>query len=114
MVQTDIILLLRPVATGSSIVNITPCGPTTEDGPASRYEALFAVSQAISAHRDQNKLFGILTSELHRVVEFDRLIVLIWQEELHKWIRHSFGIDHSEEVASPKFDPEETISWHGI
>jgi formate hydrogenlyase transcriptional activator len=93
-------------------VNITPCGPTTEDGPASRYEALFAVSQAISAHRDQNELFGILTSELHRVVEFDRLIVLIWQDEHHTWIRHSFGIDHSEEVASPKFDPEETISWH--
>lgn len=94
------------------IVNISPCGPTTSDGPASRYEALFAVSQAISAHRDQNELFGILTSELHRVVEFDRLIVLIWQEELHKWKRYTFGIDDSEDAYSPQFDPEETISWH--
>lgn len=93
-------------------VKLTPCGPTTDDGPTSRYETLFAVSQAISAHRDQNELFEILTTQLHRVVEFDRLIVLIWQEELHSWKKHSFAIDSSEDTSSPVFDPEETISWH--
>ncbi|HEY7162475.1 MAG TPA: GAF domain-containing protein, partial [Acidobacteriota bacterium] len=107
-----IILLLEPATAELQTVNITPCGPATSEGSASRYEALFAVSQAISAHRDQNELFGVLTSELHRVVEFDRLIVLVWQEELHKWNRHGFGMSDSDEVASPQFDPEETISWH--
>jgi formate hydrogenlyase transcriptional activator len=94
------------------IQKLTPCGPASDDGPSSRYEALFAVSQAISAHRDQNELFEILTTQLHRVVEFDRLIVLIWQEELHKWKKHTFAIDSSDDISSPEFDPEETISWH--
>ena len=43
----------------------------TEQSVVARYETLIRVSQAVSAHRDPNKLFEILVDELRRVIAFD-------------------------------------------
>jgi formate hydrogenlyase transcriptional activator len=52
--------------------------PITRDG--SRYEALIRVSQAIGAHRDPKDLFAAMANELHRVVQFDGIVVAQYDE----------------------------------
>src|SRR5262252_8950382 len=42
---------------------------------AERYEALIRVSQAIGAHHDPKDLFRAMATELHRVVQFDGIVV---------------------------------------
>ena len=45
-----------------------------------RYEALIRVSQAIGAHRDPEDLFAAMAKELHRVVQFDGIVVAQYDE----------------------------------
>jgi formate hydrogenlyase transcriptional activator len=75
-----------------------------------RYEALFRVSQAISAHRDPKELFRVLASELHLVVKFNWLAVGCYDEG-----KHTVRIDVLEvtgmPVQLPEFAPEETMTW---
>jgi len=44
-----------------------------QDGPASRYEAVIRLGEAIRSHPDEKDLFRTLVNELHEVVEFDVL-----------------------------------------
>jgi formate hydrogenlyase transcriptional activator len=43
------------------------------NGPASRYEALIRLAEAIRVHPDEKELFQTLANELRRVVDFDAL-----------------------------------------
>jgi formate hydrogenlyase transcriptional activator len=52
----------------------------SESQVADRYEALFHVSQAISAHRDARELFSRLADELREVVRFDLIGVAQYDE----------------------------------
>ncbi len=52
----------------------------SESQLADRYEALFRVSQAISAHRDPRQLFSTLANELRQVVRFDFIGVAQYDE----------------------------------
>ena len=51
-----------------------------EPGP-SRYEALVRVSQAIAAHRDPAELFQVLTDELRKVIKFDAIGIVQYDEK---------------------------------
>jgi formate hydrogenlyase transcriptional activator len=51
----------------------------TEQEP-SRYEALIRVSQAIGTHHDPEELFQVLTEELRRVIKFDAVGVVQYDE----------------------------------
>jgi formate hydrogenlyase transcriptional activator len=51
---------------------------------AERYEALIRVSQAIHAHRDPKDLFRALADELHRVMQFDGIVIAQFDESGHK------------------------------
>ena len=45
-----------------------------------RYEALIRVSQAIGTHRDPAELFRVLTNELRKVIKFDAVGVVQYDE----------------------------------
>jgi formate hydrogenlyase transcriptional activator len=68
---------------------------------AQRYEALFRVSQAISAQRDPKGLFCVLAHELRRVVRFDGIGVAQY-DEVTKRIEW-----HLSERCSPQLPPVE-------
>jgi formate hydrogenlyase transcriptional activator len=80
--------------------------------PETRYETLIRVSNAIGTHRDPQDLFRALVGELHRVVRFDYVGVLIHDEKSNTFHRHS--IDAETEAAIPP-DPElameESDAW---
>jgi formate hydrogenlyase transcriptional activator len=52
-----------------------PLGPPAGSLLSERYEALIRVSQAIGAHRDPQDLFAALATELHRVIQFDGIVI---------------------------------------
>src|ERR1700738_1972724 len=63
-----------------SIRMTLPSGTTSEYLLAERYEGLIRVSQAIGAHRDPKDLFRALATEMHRVVQFDGIVVAQYDE----------------------------------
>src|SRR5262249_32679488 len=75
-----------------------------------RYEALFRVSQAISAHRDPAELFRILASELRLVVNFNWLAVGRYDEGLQQWRVDVLEVTGAQ-VQLPALAPEETMTW---
>ena len=78
---------------------------------AQRFEALIRVSQAIGAHRDPKQLLGALAIELHRVVEFDGLVIAKYDKVTGKMSWHTIEISGRPGVVfPPDFPPEETIS----
>src|SRR5437867_6285895 len=87
--------------------------PAESEAPiTTRYEALFRVSQAISAHRDPKELFGVLASELRRVVEFDYLSVVLYNQATKKMCWHVLDMaNHSRVAPPPDVEPEETLTW---
>lgn len=87
--------------------------PTAAIG--TRYEALFRVSQAISAHRDPKELFHVLAGELRRVIEFDYLNVVRYDEVANKMYWHVLDMaDGGRVVHPPEVEPEETLAfWVG-
>jgi PAS domain S-box-containing protein len=84
-----------------------------EQSFSARYEALFRVSRAITAYRDPQELFRVLAKELHQVVKFDFVSVVLYHEE-----SNTFEIPIFEAETLPKFvlpddfPTEETVtSW---
>jgi formate hydrogenlyase transcriptional activator len=77
-----------------------------------RYEALFRVSRAIASYRDPKELFRVLTSELHRVVDFDFIGLFLYDEATNR-----IDIPVLETVKSPAFTiptdfpAQETQTW---
>jgi formate hydrogenlyase transcriptional activator len=89
----------------------SPSPPPAESGLAQRFEALIRVSQAIGAHRDPKQLLGALAIELHRVVEFDGLVIAKYDKLTDKMSWHVIEISGQPGVVFPSdFPPEETIS----
>ncbi len=81
------------------------------DSPfAQRYEMLIRVSQAIKAHRATEDLFQALAVELRKVVEFEAVYCIQFDESANRitWLgSHSVG-----GVQRPDFPPEEMLnSW---
>src|ERR1700740_1678726 len=87
----------------------SPLGRSSED----RYEALFRVSRAISAHRDPQKLISVLAGELRSVIDFRFLSILLYDEKNHSmrpYVLHNVD-GELEEFALQNFSPEETLTW---
>ncbi len=84
----------------------------TEAPIAARYEALFRVAQAISAHRDPEKLFRALANELRQVVASDHVSVVLYDEGTKQMCWRVVDIVDRPGVAPPcDLAPEETPSW---
>jgi formate hydrogenlyase transcriptional activator len=75
-----------------------------------RYEALFRVSEAISAHRNPQSLFDALANELRGVVQFDGLAVAQYDDctKLTHW-HVSHRCSQSTEPPPPDCSAEETL-----
>ena len=77
-----------------------------------RYEALFRVSQAISAHRDPEELFHVLASELRHAVEFQYINVVLYDETSNSLSCHLLDTGSWPAVFPPsELPPEERLSW---
>src|SRR5262249_39315266 len=50
----------------------------SKDPLQERYQALLAISEAISAHRDLKSLFSDLAGQLRPVVDFDGIVTLLY------------------------------------
>ncbi len=83
-----------------------------EQSLSARYEALFGVSQAISAYRNPKELFHALATELHKVVQFDGIGVVQYDTAGNK-VKWHLGVKcpQSEGSQYPELPPEETITW---
>jgi len=76
-----------------------------------RYEALIRVSQAISAHRDPKDLFRALATEMHRVVQFDGIVVAQYDEASNEILWSACEICSQQGPISPPDIPaDETIT----
>jgi formate hydrogenlyase transcriptional activator len=86
---------------------------TFEPSHATRYEALFRVSEAISAYRDPKELFHALAGELGKVVRFDGIGVVQYDEAGNRTKWHLAERCRCPETASSTEPaPEEAmISW---
>jgi formate hydrogenlyase transcriptional activator len=80
--------------------------PDSPFGP--RYEMLIRVSQAIKAHRGSDDLFQALAAELHKVVEFEIVFCVQYDEASNQtvWL---WG--HLSSVLRPDFPAEETMTY---
>ena len=81
--------------------NNAPLSPWSEGQRAARYEALLRVSQAISAQRDAKAVFRVLVSELHHVVTFDAISVVLYDEVTHKRYWHSLESVNQPDAVPP-------------
>jgi formate hydrogenlyase transcriptional activator len=79
--------------------------PDSPFGP--RYEMLIRVSQAIKAHRGSDDLFQALAAELHKVVEFE-IVFCVQYDEASNQIVWLWG--HLSGVLRPDFPAEETMT----
>ena len=76
-----------------------------------RYEALIRVSQAIGAHRDPKDLFRVMTKELHRVVQFDGIVVVQHDETSNEILWNACEVCSEQGPISPPAIPaDETIT----
>jgi formate hydrogenlyase transcriptional activator len=75
---------------------------------AQRYEMLIRVSQAIKAHRGRDELFQALAVELRKVVEFDAIYCIQYDQAANKitWL----GSHSLSGVQRPDLPPEEMLS----
>ena len=77
---------------------------------AQRYEMLIRVSQAIKAHRGRDELFQALAVELRKVVEFDAIYCIQYDQAANKitWL----GSHSPSGIQRPDLPPEEMlIRW---
>jgi formate hydrogenlyase transcriptional activator len=80
--------------------------------PISRYETLFRVSEAINEYRDPQQLFQKLADELRRVLDFNYVLVLLWNEITQTMEKHMFGIvDLPDGMLPPPFNTDQTIAY---
>ena len=94
----------------------TPAGnPSSQATPgallSARYEALFRVSQAISAHRDPKDLFRVLAGALRLVLTFDYLSVVLYDEAANKTCWHVLDMADGRVLSPPSFEPQQTLTW---
>ncbi len=76
-----------------------------------RYEALIRVSQAIRAHRDPKDLFRALATEMHRVVQFDGIVVAQYDESSNEILWSTCEVCSQQGPISPPDIPaDETIT----
>ena len=76
-----------------------------------RYEALIRVSQAIGAHRDLKDLFSAMATELHRVVQFDGIVVAQYGEASNEILWTACEVCSQQgPVAPPDIPADETIT----
>src|ERR1700722_4856616 len=76
---------------------------------AQRLEALFRISEALSACREPEELSRVLAEQLREVVPFDHLDVLVFKENSKEIEWQSWG---EGPIAFPDIPIEETSSWH--
>ena len=80
-------------------------------GPASRYEALMRLAEAIRSHSDEKDLFRTLVNELHEVVEFD---VLCQFDGTANWVQWYFAEPYKDKLEARRLEAvpkEETAAW---
>jgi formate hydrogenlyase transcriptional activator len=76
-----------------------------------RFETFVRVSHAIAAHRDPKELFGVLVSELHRVVQFDFIGVSFRDKDSDPFQNYFIDMTcRTELIPEEKLTPEETLT----
>src|SRR5437868_15211605 len=76
-----------------------------------RFEALIRVSQAIGAHRDPEDLFRAMAKELHRVVQFDGIVVAQYDEASNQILWNACDVCGKDgSVSPPDIPADETIA----
>src|SRR5712692_10878422 len=76
-----------------------------------RYEALIRVSQAIGAHRDPKDLFRAMATEMHRVVQFNGIVVAQYDEASNEIVWTACEVCSEQGPISPPDIPaDETIT----
>jgi formate hydrogenlyase transcriptional activator len=81
------------------------------NAPASRYEALIRLAEAIRSHPDEKDLFRTLVNELHEVVEFD---VLCQFDGTANWVQWYFAEPYNDKLEARRLEgapKEETAAW---
>ncbi|MCU1332540.1 MAG: Sigma-54 dependent transcriptional regulator (Modular protein) [Candidatus Angelobacter sp.] len=76
---------------------------------AQRYEALFRISEALSACRDPEELSQVLADQLREFVSFDYLDVLVFRENSNEV---EWRVTPEFQIVCPNLPIEETLSWH--
>ena len=77
-----------------------------------RYEALIRVSQAIGTHRDPAELFRVLTDELRKVIKFDAIGVVQYDEKGNEIAWHlAEKCKEMSDCGCEDIPQEETIPW---
>jgi formate hydrogenlyase transcriptional activator len=80
--------------------------------PETRYKTLIRVSNAIGTYRDPQDLFRVLVRELHRVVQFDRVGVSIYDEKSNTLHRHLVDAETEADILpDPELKMEESDAW---
>jgi len=99
-----------PTETHGRVVNVNS-ESVTAPPLALRYETLVRVSQAIGAHGDPKELFGLLVTELHRVVQFDFIGVSLRDKDTGTFQNYFIDMaSRSELVPQETLTPEETLT----
>jgi formate hydrogenlyase transcriptional activator len=81
------------------------------NAPASRYEALIRLAEAIRSHPDEKDLFRTLVNELHEVVEFD---VLCQLDGTANWVQWYFAEPYNDKLEARRLEAvpkEDTAAW---
>lgn len=68
---------------------------------AQRYEALFRISEALSACGEPEKLARVLADQLRELISFDHLDVLVFKENSNEIEWHGWGARTSKSSNSP-------------
>src|SRR5712671_4115924 len=76
---------------------------------AQRYEALFRISEALSACGEPDELTRVLADQLRELISFDHLDALIFKEDSNEIEWQGWG---TEPIAFPDLPVEETSTWH--
>src|SRR5712671_3752521 len=76
---------------------------------AQRYEALFRISEALSACRGPEELSQVLADQLRELFSFDYLDVLLFKENSSEV---EWRVSPEFQVAYPDLPIEETLCWH--
>jgi formate hydrogenlyase transcriptional activator len=82
-----------------------------ESQPASRYEALIRLAEAIRSHPDEKDLFQTVANELREVVEFDALCQL---DGAANWVQWSFAEPYRDKLEARRLEAvprEDTAAW---
>jgi formate hydrogenlyase transcriptional activator len=82
-----------------------------QNGPASSYEALIRLAEAIRSHPDEKDLFRTLVNELLEVVKFDALCQF---DDTANWVQWYFAEPYNDKLESRRLEAvpkEETPAW---